>query len=117
MARKDTARMKRKGLLSGLSEEQIKERKRLVTQKLKEMASNEGKPSSIYPNMTLSLTPQGERVLKQKGGINKIIAESGPTGRKKNKYLFETYDDKLPPVGALAKYEGTTKAETRQNIT
>lgn len=108
MARKDTARMKRKGLLSGLSEEQMKERKRLVTQKLKEM-KNEGKERQVIAGRTLSLTPAGEKIINQKGGIDKIL-------EKPKRYLYQTMNESLPPKGSLAKYEGATKEETRKNI-
>jgi len=108
MARKDTARMKRKGLLSGLSKEQLKERQRLVTQKLKEM-KNEGKERQVIAGRTLSLTPKGEQIIKQKGGIDKIL-------EKPKTYLYQTMNESLPPKGALSKFEGATKAETRKNI-
>jgi|TARA_E500000318_G_scaffold44029_1_gene41648 hypothetical protein len=113
MARKDTARMKRKGLLSGLSEEQMKERKRLISQKLKEM-KNEGKTKTVISSRTLSLTPEGERIIKQKGGIDKIIAESGPTGTKKNKYLYEGANEALPAKGGGIDTKGKTGKEASE---
>ena len=113
MARKDTARMKRKGLLSGLSEEQMKERKRLISQKLKEM-KNEGKTKTVISSRTLSLTPEGERIIKQKGGIDKIIAESGPTGTKKNKYLYESANETLPAKGGGIDTKGKTGKEASE---
>jgi hypothetical protein len=113
MARKDTARMKRKGLLSGLSEEQMKERKNLISQKLKEM-KNEGKTKTVVSSRTLSLTPEGERVIKQKGGIDTIIAESGPTGTKKNKYLYEGANETLPAKGGGIDTKGKTGKEASE---
>lgn len=112
MARKDTARMKRKGLLAGLSEAQVKERKNLISQKLKEMR-NEGKAKTVTSSRTLSLTPEGEKIIKQKGGIDKIIDASGPSGTKKNKYLYEGANETLPAKGGGIDTKGKTGKEAR----
>jgi hypothetical protein len=113
MVRKDTARQKRKGLLSGLSEAQMKERRNLISQKLKEMKT-QGQAKKVIAGRTLSLTPEGEKILKQKGGIDKIIAESGPTGTKKNKYLYEGANETLPAKGGGIDTKGKTGKEASE---
>jgi len=112
-ARKETASMKKKGMLSGLTDAQKKERQRLITQKLKEMKS-EGKTKKVFAGRTLSLTPEGERVLKQKGGIDKILEASGPTGTKRNRFLYEGADETLPARGGGIDTKGKKGKEARE---
>ena len=112
-ARKETASMKKKGMLSGLTDAQKKERQKLITQKLKEMKS-EGKTKKVIAGRTLSLTPEGERVLKQKGGIDKILEASGPTGTKRNRFLYESANETLPAKGGGIDTKGKTGKEARE---
>lgn len=112
-ARKETASMKKKGMLSGLTDAQKKERQKLITQKLKEMKS-EGKTKKVIAGRTLSLTPEGERVLKQKGGIDKILEASGPTGTKRNRFLYEGANETLPAKGGGIDTKGKTGKEARE---
>lgn len=107
-ARSETAKLRAKGAFKGFTEDQMKERKNLIASALREMAS-EGKERKVIAGRTLSLTPKGEQIIKQKGGIDKIL-------EKPKTYLYQTMNESLPPKGALSKYEGATKAETRQNI-
>jgi len=107
-ARSETAKLRAKGAFKGFTEEQMKERRNLIASSLREMAA-EGKERKVIAGRTLSLTPAGEKIIKQKGGINKIL-------EKPKTYLYQTMNESLPPKGSLAKYEGATKAETRKNI-
>lgn len=107
-ARSETAKLRAKGAFKSFTEDQMKERKNLIASALREMAS-EGKERKVIAGRTLSLTPKGEQIIKQKGGIDKIL-------EKPKTYLYQTMNESLPPKGALSKFEGATKAETRQNI-
>ncbi len=107
-ARSETAKLRAKGAFKDFTEDQMKERKNLIASALREMAS-EGKERKVIAGRTLSLTPKGEQIIKQKGGIDKIL-------EKPKTYLYQTMNESLPPKGALSKFEGATKAETRQNI-
>lgn len=106
-ARSETAKLRSKGAFKGFSEEQMKERKNLIASALREMSSKGDK--KVIAGRTLSLNPAGEKLIKQKGGIDKIL-------EKPRRYLYETMNETLPAKGALSKYEGATKAETRKNI-
>tara|TARA_S200002703_G_scaffold142990_1_gene135678 strand:+ start:874 stop:2187 length:1314 start_codon:yes stop_codon:yes gene_type:complete len=97
-ARKETAKLRSRGAFKGFSEEQMKERRSLIRKALQDM-KNEGKERVTIMDRTLSLTPEGEKLLKTRGGTQKIIAASGPTGTKKNQYLYQTMDEQSTVLG------------------
>ena len=97
-ARKETAKLRSRGAFKGFSEEQMKERRSLIRKALQDM-KNEGKERVTIMDRTLSLTPAGEKLLKTRGGAQKIIAASGPTGTKKNQYLYQTMNEQATVKG------------------
>ena len=102
-ARSETAKLRAKGAFKGFTEEQMKERKNLIASALREMAS-EGKTRTIIKSRVLSLNPTGEKLIKQKGGINKIL-------EKPRRYLYQRTDAPDPPEGIMDRFGGKTKAE------
>lgn len=107
-ARSETAKLRAKGAFKGFTEDQMKERKNLIASALREMAS-EGKTRTIIKSRVLSLNPTGEKLIKQKGGIDKIL-------EKPRRYLYQRTDAPDPPEGVMDRFGGKTKAEKRKNM-
>lgn len=107
-ARSETAKLRAKGAFKGFTEEQMKERRNLIASSLREMAA-QGKTRTVNKSRVLSLNPTGEKLIKQKGGIDKILENP-------RRYLYQETGAFDPPEGIMDKFGGKTKAEKRKNM-